>query len=175
MKQLVNKEQWEQIGENKKLEAGAYVCVITSVEDITEKEYLRIEFDIHEGPFKGYYKEIFNTKQRWLGSFIKSYKEKALGYFKSFITAVEKSNQNFVWDWNEKTLLNKLLVINFAEEQYQGIDGELYWSIKPQEFRSIEALRNGKIKKLDPVYVEIEEHFEQQTKDVKIEESDLPF
>jgi hypothetical protein len=103
MKQLVNKEQWEQIGENKKLEAGAYVCVITSVEDITEKEYLRIEFDIHEGRFKGYYKEIFNTKQRWLGSFIKSYKEKALGYFKSFITAVEKSNQNFVWDWNEKT------------------------------------------------------------------------
>jgi len=174
MKQIVNQEQWQQVGETRKLEADAYVCVITSVEDVSDKEYLRIEFDIHEGPFKGYFGELFKSKQRWYGSFIKSYKEKALSYFKSFITAVEKSNSNYVWNWDEKTLLNKLLVINFADEQYQGIDGELYWSVKPQEFRSIEALKNGKVKKLDPIYVEIEESYTEKVTPIA-QESDLPF
>ena len=34
--------------------AGAYICKITDVEDIKDKEYLKVYYDCAEGDFKGY-------------------------------------------------------------------------------------------------------------------------
>lgn len=69
-----------------------YICRITSVEDVPDKEYLRVEFDIAEGDFKGNYQTLYENKGFWGGSFVRSYKEKALPFFKSFTTAIENSN-----------------------------------------------------------------------------------
>ena len=95
---------------------GGYVCGITAVEDVPEKEYLRIEYDIAEGKLKNYYRTLYNNKGFWGGSTIKSYKEKALPFFKGFITAVEQSNAGYKWDNDENKLIRKLVGFVLAEE-----------------------------------------------------------
>lgn len=121
----------QEAGDFQRLPAGAYECVIQAVEDITDKEYLKVTFDIAVGEFAGYY-----TKTRedhpdwtWVGEYCRSYKEKALGMFKRFCSAVSKSNGNFVFDGNtinsdERTLVGKKIGIVLREEEYYGNDGE---------------------------------------------------
>ena len=90
----MKKIDWNNVEEAKdgRLPAGGYICGITSVEDVANSEYLRFEYDIAEGEYKNYYRELSEHLNFWGGSFIKSYKEKALGFFKKMIVAFEKSN-----------------------------------------------------------------------------------
>ena len=113
MKQI---ENWQNVQDGTmQLKAGIFLAKITQVQDVADKSYLRISFDIAEGPFKDYFKMQFNG-DRWpyLGTFIRSYKETALTWFKSFITAVEKSNDGFAWRWNEQDLVGKSFVVVFG-------------------------------------------------------------
>ena len=89
---------------------GGYILEIVNVTDVPfdastgKGDYLRIDYDIAQGDFKGYY-----TKQnerfgggKWFANVIKSYKEKALGMFKHFTNCVEESNPGFKWNWQEQ-------------------------------------------------------------------------
>ena len=55
MKPIIN---WNEVkpseGGTQRPQAGGYVCVITKAEDVPEKQYLLVEFDISEGDFAGY-------------------------------------------------------------------------------------------------------------------------
>lgn len=111
--------------------AGAYICTIRKVEDVSDKEYLKITYDITEGEFAGYYdsQRENHPDWTWAGAYCRSYKEKALGMFKRFCSAVSKSNGNFVFDGgvvnaDEKTLAGKKIGIVLQEEEYYGNDGE---------------------------------------------------
>ena len=104
--------------EIKSLPAGGYICRITSVEDVEEKEYLKIEYDIADGEYKGWWSETYQRAHFWGGSFIRSYKERAAGFFKAFVSAVEKSNDGYKWDWDEKKLIGKIVGIVIGEEEY---------------------------------------------------------
>lgn len=122
----------KEAGEFKRPEAGAYRCIITDVEDIKEKEYLKVFYDINDGEFKGYYTEMRDNHPdwTWAGAYVKSYKPTALSLFKRFCSAVSKSNGNFVFDAGEvnaeeKTLIGKELGLVFQEEEYYGNDGSL--------------------------------------------------
>ena len=110
---------------------GAYICTIISVEDVADKEYLKVTYDIAEGEFAGYYSDMRTNHPEWTwaGAYCRSYKQAALGMFKRFCSAVSKSNGNFVFDGNtvnadEKTLAGKKVGIVFQEEEYYGNDGE---------------------------------------------------
>ena len=112
--------------------AGAYICAITKVEDFPEKEYLRVQYDIIDGEYRGYYSDLRKQypDSPWLGAYVKSYKPKALPMFKRFCSAVSKSNGGFVFDGNavnadEKTLVRKKIGLVLGEEEYYGNDGEL--------------------------------------------------
>lgn len=112
--------------------AGAYICGIYSVEDVPEKEYLKITYDIIEGDYKGYYKQLREDHPdwSWSGVYIRSYKEKARGIFKRFCSAVSKSNGNYVFDagnvnHDEKTLRGKKVGLVFQEEEYRANDGSV--------------------------------------------------
>ena len=101
---------------------GAYICTIISVEDVADKEYLKVTYDIAEGEFAGYYSDMRTNHPEWTWA-------AALGMFKRFCSAVSKSNGNFVFDGNtvnadEKTLAGKKVGIVFQEEEYYGNDGE---------------------------------------------------
>lgn len=125
------------------LAPGGYVCRITAVEDVAEKEYLKIEYDIAEGEFAGHWKKLYDSKNFWGGNFIKSYKEKALPFFKGFITAVENSNPNFIFDNDETKLKGKLIGLTLGEETYtknDGTEGKRLYVGKP---RSAEQIRKG--------------------------------
>ena len=168
-------ENWENVNEQSndfaQLGIGPQICKIITVQDFADKEYLKIYFDIvgtdlkigmkpeTVAKIKSLYPEINDlvgefTRQedmfkQWpsVGITYRSYKDTAARFFKSFTTAVEKSNKNFVWDWDETKLVNKFVVVNFGEEEYEK-DGDVLTSIKAREFRSIEALVAGDVKPL---------------------------
>jgi len=170
MKKIENwKELHETVGEvvNFKnildaIKAGPQIVKILKVEDVVEKEYLKIAFEIHEGPQKNIIHEAFEDDNRedkkWphLGMLYKSYKKSAERFFTAFITSVEKSNADFKWDFDEKKLVGKLFVVNYGEEEYisEDIDDNnnavIKMSMKIQEVRSIPALKDNKIEIKEP-------------------------
>lgn len=148
MQKVNNWENIQGVESSNSLPAGAYVCKILKVEDFNtqDKQYLRIEFDIYEGDYKGYYLRLFQNKRKWYGTYFRSYDERSLKYFKGFITAVQESNNGYVWNFDEQTLVNKLVVFVFGYEEYLDDNGNIKQSLKPRFVHSIKALKEGKIK-----------------------------
>lgn len=141
----------QEAGEGKRLPAGGYICEITKVEDVPEKEYLRIEFDIADGEFKGYFKELNASAGFWAGRYIRSYKPKALPFFKRLCSAVSKSNGNFVFDGgqinsDEKTLVGKIVGLVLNDEEYIGNDGNVKTRLYVVGEHSISDIKDGKYK-----------------------------
>ncbi len=143
---------WENIKESsdfKRLEAGAYVCAIKAVEDVPEKEYLKIYFDIVKGDDKGYFQKLYDSdtrkEKKWpiAGTLIRSYKESALSMFKGFITAIEKSNKNYKWDFNEKSLVKKYIGLIIGDEEYLTQKGAKRVRNYVASVRSLEAIEKG--------------------------------
>ena len=146
------------------LTTGPQIVKILNVEDVAEKTYLKIHFDINEGALKNYFKDMYTRDTRedkhWpnQATLYRSYSDAAKYFFAGFITAVEKSNDGFKFnpdgDW-KKQLEGKLLVVNFGYQEYISDDtddnGKLIvkQTIKPIETRSIQALKDGKIKELE--------------------------
>ena len=122
---------------------GGYVCVIKKVTDFPEKEYLEIEYDIVEGSYKGYAADTAERAGFWPLHFRKSYKEKALGWFKAMINAVEETNNGYHWTWDEKSLVNKGIGIVLQEEEYEGRDGKIKLRLQPWEFKTANEIRSG--------------------------------
>ena len=120
----------QEAGDSKRPAPGAYVCTITSAEDVPAKEYLKLGYDIAECEFKGYYTKMREDHPDWTnaGTYYKSYKPTALGMFKRMCTSVSKSNGNFVFDGktnaDEKTLVGKKIGLVLREEEYYSNDGE---------------------------------------------------
>ena len=145
MKKIEGYDLVNEAGELKRLPAGAYACKLIEVIDVPEKEYLDVYFDIVEGEFKGYFSTLQANSGKNYGRITRSYKPNALPFFKAFITAVEKSNPGYTWNWDEKSLNGKFCTVVFRDEQYLA-DGEVKVSAKADEIRSLQALREGKIK-----------------------------
>ena len=112
-------------GEGRKEVPGGYIVRITYVEDVKEKEYLRVEWDYTDGDMAGTHKDCYDNFGFWPAPLFRSYKQKAAGMFKAFIEAVSKSNDGFEWNWNEKDLIGKWVGIVTREEEYTSNSGEL--------------------------------------------------
>lgn len=138
-------------GNYKKLPAGGYIIRILKCEDIPERNRLDFYFDIDEGEYKGFYGEKYKSDTReakkWGGRFSKSYdanNERALPFFKQFVTAVQNSNKGFVWDGeHEQQFVKKVVGATFREEEYQGNNGKVQTSCKPDMFHSADKIRSG--------------------------------
>lgn len=153
MRQIPNWENIEENGEFNKLKPGGYVALIKNIEDKPSQEYLKISYDIAEGEFKGYYMDLYNSQNFWGGSFFRSYKESAASFFKGFITAVEKSNPGFKWNWNEQLLKGKLVGVVLQEEEYIPTEGshagELRTRLIVSDIHSVDKIRKGDFKVKD--------------------------
>lgn len=177
MKIIENYDLINEAGELKKLPAGPQICRIVEVLDVPDKEYLDVYFDIADGEFKGYFKTLQDNTGKNYGRITRSYKSSALPFFKAFITAVEKSNPGYKWDWNERGLSGRLCVVNFRDEEYLS-DGQIKVMAKADEIRSIPALRAGEIlvkplKKLEIVQQPVEES--RNLDKIEIPDDELPF
>ena len=172
----------EEAKEFERVVPGGYVCGITNVKDVSEKEYLLIEYDIAEGPKKNYYRQLFEAKNFWGASFVKSYKEKALPFFKGFITAIENSNAGYHWDSDETKLKRKLVGLVLGEEEYKKNDGTIGKRLYVDQIHSVDKIRScdyeiPALKRLNaPAVVEVPAFsapaFEEEE---DITDDDLPF
>ena len=109
---------------------GGYVIQITSAKNNAEKERIEMEFDIVEGSFSGYYRDMKERLGWHTAKFNKSYKQKALSFFKGFIEAILNSNGDcsglVVGDFediDETKLVGKRLGMVVGEAEYIGNDG----------------------------------------------------
>lgn len=173
MKPIEGYDLVNEAGEFRKLPAGIYGVKITNVVDKSENEYLEIYCDIVKGEYANYFKTLVDNGLRDSSKSIRSYKTNAIPFFKAFMTAVEKSNPGYKWNWDEKSLIGKNVIAVFGEEEYLK-DGEVKIGTKLVEFRSLEAFKEGKIqvpelKKLPANEVPVTEQ------PVEINLDDLPF
>lgn len=148
MKAIENWNEVEAVQDTKKLSSGAYICVITNVVDFPDKEYLKVEYDVYEGEFKGYFKEryIANNCKFWSGVTFKSYSQKGLSFFKAFIEAVENSNHGYHWNWIESTLRDKIVGFVLGEEEYKATDGNIKKRLYVHKILPISKVRGGDYK-----------------------------
>lgn len=141
---------------------GGYVCKVVSarVEDFSSCSILKVAFDIVEGEFAQYYTQRFNYAKsqnpnaKWGGIFDvfipKDDGSEKDGYtkqaFKRFTTSIERSNQGYVWNWNENTLKGKLFGGVFGREQFKASDGSLKFTTKCRFANSVDTIRKGEFK-----------------------------
>lgn len=134
---------------------GGFVIKIKAVEDVPEKEYLVVEYDIseaHEEADKKYIGVYEKRKNEYGYDFPKtfvSYKETAQPWFKAFCTSIRKSNDgyDFTKTYNEKELVGKVVGAVIADEEYMGKDKNGYPKVKIRnavtKFRTAQAIREG--------------------------------
>lgn len=176
-------------GEFETLEAGGYICkIINAKEEKSQsgKRMLVIAFDIAEGEHKDFYKKRYenlvksnkdpNTVIKWPNNGIYRQMldgEYASRYLKGMMTALENSNSNFKWDWDEKKLVNLLFGGVFGREEYEGQDGKIKKATKLRWIRSVEKIRNGEFTIPEDILLEkTESNFTYNTGN---EVDDLPF
>ena len=170
-------------GEFARPTAGGYICKIIDVEDVPmnaqgKGDYLRIEYDIADGEFKGYYKEQFDRwGGNWNASFIRSYKEKALGMLKHFTNCIEASNAGYAWDWNEKGLIGKVVGLVLGEEEYKNSMGEIKTKLVVSQIKTVEEIKNGDFKIPAPKKLSVENATNSATGFTPVDDllDDLPF
>lgn len=146
----MNKVDWENVQEASGYDTpspGAYMAVICGVEDHEDKQYLKILWDFDDGEYKGSNQETYDRAGFWPISLIRSYKPKALGFFKAFKTALEESNPGYSFDEDDlNAMVGKRLCVVLGEEEYQGNDGNIKVRLYVYQTRSMEAYRKGDFK-----------------------------
>ena len=150
---------WNEVKEftdRPKLPPGAYVCKVkkAAVQGNEYGEQLCVLFDIFEGDWRNFYAEDYesNTQEnkkwkgvlrQWLpkedGSEKDGWTKSAL---KGMVTAFEKSNPGYVFNWDETTLAGKMIGILFRNEEWE-YEGKTGWVARPYRAISVDSVRSG--------------------------------
>lgn len=146
----MKKIDWDNVQEASGFEnpaPGAYIAVICDVEDNEQKEYLRVKWDFTDGEYKDNNRDTCDRAGFWPIQLIRSYKPKALGFFKAFKTALEESNPGYRFDEsNLSAMIGKRFCVVLGDEEYQSNDGTIKTRLYVSQTRSLEAYRKGDFK-----------------------------
>lgn len=150
---------WNEVQEftdRPKLPLGAYVCKTKkAVIQITEYgEQLCVLFDIVEGEYSGFFDADFkantNADKKWKGV-LRQWLPKEDGSesdewtksaLKGLVTAFEKSNPGYQWNWDEASLSGKMIGIIFRNEEWD-YKRKTGWTVRPFRAASIDSVRSG--------------------------------
>jgi len=160
----------------KNLPIGAYECIIRKAElytnPTTEKKSFKVQVDIADGEYKGYYQKRFdnNTKtdKVWDNNATRylAYEGENASFFKGFITCVENSNPGYKWDWDEEKLKGKKICGVFQYEEYEGQDGKRGVKVRLNKFRSLDKIKEIEVKDtvrlIDGSYESIDDYNERK-------------
>lgn len=142
------------------IEPGGYELKIigAKVNQFKNCQIMKVAFDIinHE-QYAGYYASRFssakaqNPDAKWGGVFDvfipkddgSENDEKTKMNFKRFITAVEKSNEGYVWNWDENSLKGRVFGGVFGREEFLTKEGDKKFAVKCRFARSVESIRSG--------------------------------
>ena len=137
-------------GEFEKLPAGGQVCRIMNAvhgESKSGRGMLTLCLDVATGEYAGFYKKLYDGDDRadkkWPCKYYQLTDGDSLSFFKGLITSIEKSNSGYVWSFDEKLLIGKLIGFVFGEEEYEKQDGSIGTSVKPFFPRSVEEIEKG--------------------------------
>lgn len=145
----------QEFTDRQKLQLGAYVCKVKRavVQETDYGDQLVILFDIEEGDFRNYYNNDFaanqNQDKKWRGV-LKVWLPKDDGSekdewtkrtFKGMVTAFEKSNPGYQFDWNEASLVGKMVGILYRNEEWE-MNGRSGWAVRPFRAISIDSVRD---------------------------------
>lgn len=132
---------------------GGFICQIMAVEDVPDKEYLKVFYDIAEAlspeqeEFVGMYTKRKQERQFDYPSTVVSYKEASLPFFKGFVTALESSNKGYQFDSDETKMVGKKIGFVIAEEEYEGRDKNGAPKVKVRTYvaerHSVQAIKDG--------------------------------
>ena len=161
MKKLSNWNDVKAAGERVKLPAGGYEAKIINAKVVNydgsngSYERLEIAVDITAGEYKDYYKQDFDSNTRddkkWRGvarfyvptddgSEKDEYTKSVL---KSVTDALEDSNKDYHWDWDETKLKGLKVGILVRDKEYE-IDGKHGFSPEIFRFTDINRIKEGK-------------------------------
>ena len=199
-------ENWDNIqateyNESEKFILGGKKCKIINVKNFTYGgiEKVSLELDVIDGENKGYYQRKYDERGEnskfWDDGATISFpteptEDKDKSYIKGLIKAIESYNPNYKWNWDEQTLKDKYINVNFSLKEYEGSDGKIY--TKPQASRfvnskenfkedlipSVKTLNNGFVKYEDYIKTEAQKSAEEIFGPSIVETdtgSDLPF
>ena len=143
-----NWQNVEPAKEGKRLPAGGYIARIKEVENDTKREFIKITFDIAEGPYTGYYADLYERAHFWAGTFVRSYKPKAAGFFRTFLDNLNASNpalQIIAPDGsvNELQFVGKAIGVIIGLEEYEANDGTIKTRERVKETAPAEKIRAG--------------------------------
>lgn len=180
---LIKPKNYDEIIVNQefeKLELGGHKGIIKDVKEYTStisgNTSLKVEVDTTNDDkqpnyFQKQYDENTNTDKKWSTSGTKyvslKEEENCIKMLKAFITSVENSNSNFVYNWDKDVdqLKGKKVGLIFGLEEYKNDKGETKTSTKLIQFRSIDKVNNAKIpnvKLLDGSYMSIDDYNERK-------------
>ena len=149
----INWDNITEAGEFNNPVPGGYAARITRVVDDEPREFLKIEWDFADGEFKGYNADTYKRANFWPSSCIRSYKEKALPFFKAFKTAVEKSNPGYTFRNDPQSLVGKFIGVVLGEEEYEKNNGDIGTRLYVDQIRSGQAIREGDFKVPDKKFL----------------------
>lgn len=150
---------WENVREFtylEKLPLGAYVCKVKNVRiDAADYgEQLVIQFDIAEGEYTNFYnreyaanpnanKKFKGVLRVWLPRDDGSENDEwTKSTFKGMVASFEKSNPGYVWNWNEQTLVDRMVGVLFRNEEWK-YEGKTGWAVRPFRAISVDSVRSG--------------------------------
>ena len=132
---------------------GGFICEIKTVEDVADREYLKIGYDIAEAlsedqkEFVGMYAKRKAERDFDYPTTVVSYKENSLPFFKGFVTALENSNKGYKWDNDENKFVGKKIGFVIGEEEYEGRDKNGMPKVKVRTYvaerHSVQAIKDG--------------------------------
>lgn len=176
-------ENWEDIqateyNESEKFTLGGKKCKIVNVKNFTYGgiEKVSLELDVREGENTGYYQRKYDERGEnakfWDDGATISFpaeptEDKDKSYIKGLIKAIESYNSNYKWNWDEQTLKDKLINVNFSLKEYEGSDGKIY--TKPQASRFVNSKENFKedfiptVKTLNNGFVKYEDYIKSES------------
>lgn len=175
----INDTEWQNIEPSSvftPLEPGGYVVRIISTEDVVDREYLKICFDIVEGEFTDYFRERFaRFGGGWpnSGTLYRSYKQSALGMFKRFISCIEQSNPGFSWAWCESALNGADFGVVMVEDSYTDSQGAKHQALKAKEIYTVEQIHKNEF--YMPMQKKTIEQHDTFTELADVDDSALPF
>lgn len=154
-------EKTKEYGDFQMLPRGGYVCVIMGAK-IEERDdgsqVVVIALDIAEGEYAAYFQTDLKNQtgdnkvwhcRYWLnvpkddGS---EHDEWDKRKFKTFTTALEKSNDGYKFDWDENKFAGKLIGGLFNYREFETSSGTISEAPNLAQFRSVDAIRSGDYK-----------------------------
>jgi len=143
--------------ERQKLPMGGYICKIMEAKiqkTRTGSEMLVISLDIADGDYKDYYANDYRSQnkedKKWRGVVryflpVEDGSEKdayTKSNFKAFTNAVEDSNLNYHWDWDEEGLKGKFIGMITRNEEWEW-NGKTGFSVRPFKLIAAEKIKSG--------------------------------